>query len=497
MPSFMKFFWAILFSFLAISKAWSQEAQTTSLIVQYKPSSLLSLHSSLREQLSSKIPILEQRYLSRSNTEILQLASPETLLQAMEEIQKQSNVAYVEKNEIISAHSVPNDSRFSEQWALSNISVERAWDHITNSSPLTVAIIDSGCNYTHPDIIPNLWRNSGEIPGNGVDDEGDGYIDDVYGYDFQNNDSNPLDDFGHGSMVFGIIGAAGNNERGISGISWQAQIMCLKVLDSNGNSTISKAIEAIDFAIQHEVKIINMSWGYTPNGSPSRALEEAIQRAQRAGLLVITSAGNGLGGMGQNNDTNFQSSNYPSSYPEDNLIAVAATDSLNHLASFSNYGQNSVDLGAPGVSILTTNQFKDYNSFTGTSAAAPHVTGAAALVWAFNPSLSSNQVKRLLLETTDPVAELSEKSLTGGKINVGKALLASPAGGGHLLEFSSTLPTSQETGTAMGSEDAQITSHSGGCSLNPHSNKNKLASFIFFICLGIYLGWFRNLKHKV
>src|SRR4029434_96158 len=230
-------------------------------------------------------------------------------------------------------------------------------------------------------------------------------------------------------------GAAGNNQVGVTGIAWNARILCLKVLDSAGDSNVSTAVAAIDYAIRQGVKIINMSWGYSPGGTPSQILWEAIQKAKGAGILVVTSAGNGsASAVGVNNDQDTAMANYPSSYPEDNIIAVAATNDTDEMAVFSNYGPTTVDLGAPGVNIYSTAMGNQYDYMTGTSASAPFVTGSAALVWAFNPTLTYDQVKRLLLETTDPIGSLQGKTLTGGRLNVAKAVAASPAAGGHPLE---------------------------------------------------------------
>ena len=299
-------------------------------------------------------------------------------------------------------------------------------------------------------------------------------------------------------MVFGIIGANGNNGKGISGINWNARIMCLKVLDSAGNSTISKAVSAINFAIAHNAKIINMSWGYTPHGDPSRTLEDAIRRAKDAGILVVASAGNGSGtsATGMNNDEDSQNSSYPSSYPEDNIIAVAATDSRDQLPFFSNYGANTVDLAAPGVEIFSTHPTHRYEYFTGTSAAAPHVTGAAALIWSLNPDLNYSEVKRLILETTDSQSSLSGKTLTGGRLNIGKAVEASPAAGGHLLESPSTLPSANQSSNANSSADSNISAQSGGCSFNKNSKQtHPVYILLLFFTAGIFFT-IRNEKKK-
>jgi len=463
--------------------AWCAPAQA-GLIVKYKDNAPTSLRSRIATSLGSSYRELP----SAPQMAILEPDPTRPLQQTLAQLRDNSQVEYVEIDEGIRAHATPNDPRFAEQWALNsagpNIHAEEAWDFLTNTRPVIIALVDSGCDNNHEDTQANVWQNEGEIADNGQDDDGDGYVDDKVGYDFQNDDASPYDDFEHGTMVFGIMGAAGNNGLGISGIGWSANIMCLKVLDSAGNSTISKAVEAVYFAINHRARIINMSWGYVPSSSPSRALSDAINAAKNSGILVIASAGNGVSGVGQNNDSNSNQANYPSSYSQDNIIAVAATDTQDELASFSNYGASTVDLGAPGVSILSTHPHNDYRFFTGTSASAPHVSGAAALIWALNPDLNYSQVKRLLLETTDPLPSLSDKSLTGGRLNIANAIKASPIAGGHLLESPSNLPNTAQNTDAHGG-DEEVSAHSG-CSLSPNARQSQGAC-LFLLLWGAVL----------
>jgi len=430
-------------------------------------------------------------YLPLTRTQVATLRDEIEAESVLKELKNDSAVAYAEFDAPIHAHTTPNDALFDLQWALlggsTNIGAEEAWNVTSSAENILVAVIDSGCDEAHEDIQNNLWKNENEIPGNGVDDDGNGYVDDVNGYDFFNHDSDPADDYGHGTIVFGIIGAAGNNQVGVTGLAWNARILCLKVLDSQGDSSVSTAIEAIEYAIREGAKIINMSWGYSPGGAPSQGLREALQKAQGAGILVVTSAGNGSDSTGFDNDANPEMANYPSSYPEENIIAVAATTASDQMAVFSNYGAASVDLGAPGVNIYSTAMGNQYDSMTGTSASAPHVTGSAALVWALNPTLTYDQVKRLLLETTDANETLQGRTLTGGRLNVAKAVMASPAAGGHLLEGPppvyntslSTAPLPNEGGGA------------GGCAFQPGSPSSKpngntfLSGILFLVFVGL------------
>lgn len=478
---------------LFISNAVLAQA-SSSLIVKWKPQTSISLRSSFSSQVKQY-----QELSATPQTAVIEVET-HSLENIKQQLQNDPHVEYVEENASIHSHTQPNDPRYIDQWALESndisIGVEQAWTMITDSSSIKVAVIDSGCSYEHDDMKNNVWRNTSEIPDNGIDDDRNGYVDDIVGYDFQNNDTDPSDDFEHGSMVFGILGAQGNNGIGISGISWNAQIMCLKVLDAEGNSSISKAIDAIDYAIQKDVRIINLSWGYIPSSSPSRALEEAIVRSRDAGILVVASAGNGAQSGGQNNDLNVNRANYPASYIMDNIISVAATDVSDQLADFSYYGAQSVDLGAPGVSILSTHPVNYYHYFTGTSASAPHVTGAASLLWAFNPALHYGEIKRLILETTDANESLNGKTLTSGRLNIARAIESSPSAGGTLLERPSLFPnTSPQSSSGNGSGDETVSAQ-GGCSLSKNQRRSS-PLYLFLIFTGIsWMIFRRSLKAK-
>jgi len=390
--------------------------------------------------------------------------------------------------DLVHAQMVPNDSGYDFQWdytsSTMDLGAESVWDLNHSADNIKIALIDSGADLTHEDIAPNLWKNPGEIPGNGIDDDGNGYVDDVVGYDFTNKDSDPSDDNGHGTMVFGIIAAAGNNGKGVTGMVWNAQVLVLKVLDSTGNANISTTVEAIDYAIAQKVQIINLSWGYIPDGSPAPSLEAALQRAQDAGILVVTSAGNTFGASsGSDNDQDPNFANYPSSFPEKNIIAVAATNQADDLASFSNYGATTVDLGAPGEGIYTTAPGNTYEYFEGTSAAAPLVTGAAALIWSANPNFDYQDVKNLLLENVDPRPSLEGKTVSGGRLNVLNAFRASPAGGSLQPEKQSNLPAPSSG------------SSGGGCVLQK-SNTSNSASLVLAMLLfqSGYLLFLRRIK---
>jgi hypothetical protein len=275
-----------------------------------------------------------------------------------------------------------------------------------------VAVIDSGIDYTHPDLAANMYTNPGEIPDNGVDDDRNGFVDDVRGWDFRDNDNDPMDNRGHGTHVAGTIGAVGNNGIGVTGVAWEVTLVPLRFIGRDGLGTSAGAIEAIDYAIGAGVDIINASWG-TPLFS--QPLLESITEASDAGILFVTSAGN----AGIDADV---IPHYPSGFDVPAIVAVAATDHNDSLASFSNYGALTVDLAAPGVSTLSTFPFDDYGRLSGTSMASPHVAGTAALVLAVAPGLDALSLKDNLLASVDAIPDLAGRLVSGGRLNAFRAL---------------------------------------------------------------------------
>lgn len=332
------------------------------------------------------------------------------------------DILCVEPNYLLFTQGLPNDPRFSQQWALYNygqtggvancdINMPQAWDITTGSADVIVAVIDTGVDYTHPDLVSQMWTNPGEVANNGIDDDNNGYIDDIYGFNFAQNTNNPFDENGHGTHCAGIIAAKGNNAVGTAGISWGAKIMACRFLGATGSGTVADAVEAINYAVANGARILNNSWGGT---GYSAALEAAIQNAKNHEVLFVAAAGNSA----KNNDV---TPHYPSSYPISNIIAVAATSHTDTLASFSCYGKQSVHIGAPGVSILSTVP-NGYASYSGTSMAAPQVSGAAALLISMNPSMSLLELKDRLLWTGDAAASLDQKTATGRRLNTYNAL---------------------------------------------------------------------------
>jgi large repetitive protein len=343
---------------------------------------------------------------------------------AIAKLSQSKFVAYAEPDFVVKADAVPNDPNFSLLWGMQNTGqtvnadpgvagadarAAGAWDIRTGDANFVVAIIDSGTLLTHVDLAANIWTNPGEIAGNGVDDDANGYIDDVNGWDFFSIDNDP-NDGGHGTHTAGTVGAVGNNGVGVAGMAWNCKLMALRFLGPTGGFT-SDAILAVQYTTQKAVKVSNNSWG---GGGFSQGLFDAIAASRAVGHVFVASAGNN----GQNSDS---IPSYPAAYNLDNIISVAATDNNDARASFSNFGPVSVDLGAPGVNILST-YGTTYAYLNGTSMAGPHVAGVAALVYMQNPTWTYTQVKNQILSTARPIAGLAGLCVTGGVVNAAAAL---------------------------------------------------------------------------
>ena len=341
-------------------------------------------------------------------------------------------VENVEFDYLLSIDYVPNDPEYDQLWGLNNtgqtrgtadadIDAPEAWEIQRGSRDVIVAVIDSGVDYNHRDLAGNIWTNSGEIPNNGVDDDGNGLTDDFYGWDWVNQDNDPMDDNSHGTHVAGTIGAVGDNNQGVVGVSPNVSIMSLKFLAASNGGSSENAAKAVKYATDMGADVINASFG---GGAPSQAMRDAIEYANERGVLFVAAAGNET----NNNDT---SRRYPASYEVPNVLSVAATDHNDQLSSFSNYGRTTVDLGAPGGSntrdnrdIFSTIPGGGYGLKAGTSMAAPHVAGAAALLLAEDPSLTPEELKDILMTTVDPVSDLQGRTVTGGRLNLNEAILA-------------------------------------------------------------------------
>lgn len=324
------------------------------------------------------------------------------------------------------ALSAPNDPMFGEQWSLENtgqregksgadISAAKAWAKTHGSRDVVIAVLDSGVDYTHSDLIHNMWTRPANI--SAYTDDQLGLVDDVHGYNAVNNSGDPMDDNGHGTHCAGIIGAEADNKEGIAGVDWQVEIMPLKFMSAGGFGTTKDAIECINYVINRKhagvnVRVISASWGST---AKSKALEDAIRKASEEGILFVAASGN----AGQNGD---KSPHYPAGYDLPNMLSIAALDRNDELASFSNYGAKSVHLAAPGVDILSTWLNNSFEEHSGTSMATPEVAGVAGLVLANEPNISMKDLRERLLNSVDPLPSLKGKVSTGGRLNAARAV---------------------------------------------------------------------------
>ena len=344
-----------------------------------------------------------------------------------------SGVAYAEPVYIRKIAAVPNDPDFTDLWGMNNtgqtggaidadIDAPEAWDISTGKNSVIVAVTDSGIDYTHPDLTGNMWFNAAEYNGYaGIDDDNNGYVDDIYGIDTINADSDPMDDHGHGTHCAGTIGAVGNNGIGVAGVCWDVQLMALKCFDQFGNGDTATEVECIEYAIEKGAHVINASWG---GFGYSQVAYDVIRKCAEKNIIFVASAGN------DSWDNDSALPNYPSSYDLGNIIAVASTTDLDELSYFSNYGETSVDLAAPGSNIYSTAPGGEYQYMSGTSMAAPHVTGACALVLSINQGMGALEVKDVLMRSVDSLTTLKELCVSEGRLNINSALLY---GGGDLV----------------------------------------------------------------
>ena len=295
---------------------------------------------------------------------------------------------WIEPNRRFAASALPDDPLLDRQWGLqapTGIRAPGAW-WTTTGEAVTVAVLDSGIRTDHPDLVPNLWINSAEIPANGVDDDRNGWVDDVHGADVVGKDGDPQDRLGHGTAVAGVIGARGGNGLGISGVAPRVHLQAIKVLDDGGVGTTATVVEGIHYALAHDARVINISLN-GPQGS--RALEEAIRAAEAAGVVVVASAGN-------DGESRELVPSYPASIDSPALVSAASIGPAGFLARGSAYGPRSIDLAAPGAGVLTTTP-TGYGPHSGTSFAAAHVSGVLALLAAARPAASGAELSRALL----------------------------------------------------------------------------------------------------
>jgi hypothetical protein len=314
----------------------------------------------------------------------------------------------------------PNDPGLSSQWSLNSMSLSQAWLYSTGSKDVVVAVIDSGIDLTHSDLKNNIWKNIGEIAGNGIDDENNGYIDDVNGWNFYDNTNNVQDNYGHGTHVAGIIGAEGNNGVGIVGVNWHVSIMPLKFMNDSGAGWTSGALAAIDYVLMMKknfgvnVVVVNNSWsaGY----GYSSVMNDRIKSLNDANIVFVAAAGN-------NATDNDLSPSYPGSYNQNNVINVGSfSNETLSLTRSSNYGKTSVDLAAPGYVIFSTLPRNSYGYLSGTSMAAPQVAGAVALLNSIKKGITVSEVRSSILDSVDKMPGLVGKVVTEGELNVAAAI---------------------------------------------------------------------------
>jgi len=416
---------AIMLTAASLNAAGAPESIPGEYVVKLKSNMITTFN---KTSLSTKLNSYVKSTIPGQNIVVVKKASFENVDSAIKSLNQNSMVEYAEPNYIYRINKVPNDLMYGQLWGMQNlgqkdpkgqvgvagidINAEKAWDIQTGTKEKIVAIIDTGIDYRHPDLADNMWTNDVELNGKpGVDDDNNGVVDDIYGYNANNDSGDPMDDQGHGSHCAGTIGAKGDDGRGVVGVNWNVRMMAVKFLDASGSGSLEGAIKAIDYATKMGAHVMSNSWG---GGGFTQSLFDSIKRSNEAGAIFIAAAGN-------DDSNNDSMPSYPASYDVENIISVAAIDNKGSRASFSNYGRKSVHIGAPGVNILSTTGGK-YESFSGTSMATPHVSGVAALVWANEPGLTAKELKHRLLATAKPIAGLKGKTKTGAMVDAYAAL---------------------------------------------------------------------------
>ncbi|MCB9509706.1 MAG: S8 family serine peptidase [Deferribacteres bacterium] len=379
----------------------------------------------------SNAGLAQRVYFPQIGAYLCNITNEQSVDNAVQACQADPTVEYAEPNytyttlEHFMRRAEPNDPRLDDLYAMQNgndadIDAIEAWDKQTGSKDILLAVIDTGVDYNHPDLKANMWVNPGESgdgkENNGVDDDNNGYIDDYRGWDFAGNDNNPMDDNGHGTHCAGTIGAVGDNGVGVVGVNWAVSILALKFLDSNGSGKLSDAIPAVLYAADMGARLSSNSWG---GGGFSQALKDAIDYARSKNSIFVAAAGN-------SNEDNDSVDNYPSNYDVDNVIAVAASDRNDNLASFSNIGKQTVHLAAPGVDILSCQPGNNYQYLSGTSMATPHVSGVLGLVLAQYPGMTYREAMTRVLGGVDSKSEFKNTTSSGGRLNANNALSDSP-----------------------------------------------------------------------
>ncbi len=410
-------------------------ASSDAVIVKYKKNASAQMRKQARSLVKAKISDvnadeIDDNYKSLLSGRLAKFKiSGMSTKEAIARLKSHQAIEYVEPDYQVSIAQTPDDPRFDELWGLNNdgqtggtadadIDAVEAWDISTGSRDVVVGVIDTGIDYSHSDLASNMWVNSSEVPGDGIDNDGNGFVDDVHGINAITNSGDPMDDEGHGTHVSGTIGASGNNATGVVGVNHEVSLVGCKFLDAAGNGSTSDAIKCIDYMVGLKnagvnLRVLNNSWG---GGGYSQALADAIASSETADLLFVAAAGNDT----IDNDVN---PHYPSNYENASVLSVASTDQTDNISWFSHYGLTSVDMGAPGSAILSTTPGESYASYSGTSMATPHVAGAAALVLSINPELNTQELKELLMSSGDANTALQGVTVAGTRLNVNQALI--------------------------------------------------------------------------
>jgi hypothetical protein len=399
-----------------------EEVVSGELLVRFREGSDFSV-SRVHSQMGARVL---RNYSSVSGLQRVSLPPGVSVELAAEAYRADSNVLYAEPNFIYRIDVTPDDPEFDDLWGMHNtgqaggtadvdLNMPEAWEVSTGSAETVIAVIDTGINYLHADLADNMWVNPGEIPDNDIDDDGNGYVDDVHGINAITGSGDPLDDNKHGSHCAGTIAGRGDNTKGVVGVNWQAKLIACKFLSAAGSGSTADAVECLDYLhnlrtrTSNQVNIVasSNSWG---GGTFSQALQDAITRHFDAGILFIAAAGN-------NNANNDTTNNYPSNYPVPNVIAVAAIDRNDAKASFSSYGRRRVHVSAPGVDVLSTVLGQDYALLSGTSMATPHVSGLVGLLKAQDPARDWRALKNLVMTGGVPSTGLAaDRTITGRRI---------------------------------------------------------------------------------
>ncbi len=399
-------------------------------IVRFKPGAAIVVRQAADKKAGAKS--VRKLRSSVAGLYLVELKPGVSVESAVKAYAKQPGVAYAQPNYVWQVAKTPNDSFFEDLWGLENtgqaegtpdadIDATEAWDAATGDTTgdVIVAVVDTGIDYTHPDLAANIWTNAAEIPDNGIDDDANGYVDDIHGIDTVYNDSDPMDDYGHGTHCSGTIGAVGDNGEGVVGVNWTTKIMALKFLDAGGYGDTADAVEAIDYGLKMGADIFSNSWG---GGEFDQALYDQIAASNK---LFVFAAGNWT------EDTDY-AINYPSGYDLPNIVSVGASNRFEQMAWFSNYGAKTVDVFAPGDEILSTVPNNGYEVHGGTSMATPHVAGTAALLLAENPSAGWEWLKLSIMGSAEPKPAYETKCLSGARLNADLALDSAAAGSGSV-----------------------------------------------------------------